>query len=41
MRDKYAKTVIKMKHNFMNINTNRARQNEHMVPLEPALQVRQ
>jgi hypothetical protein len=26
-----------LKHNFININVNRARHNEHMVPLEPAL----
>jgi hypothetical protein len=35
------KTYIKLKHNFMNIKINRARHNEHMVPLEPALWVRQ
>jgi hypothetical protein len=41
MRDKCAKTDIKLKHNFTNINANRARHNEHMAPLEPALRVRQ
>jgi hypothetical protein len=35
------KIDIKLKHNFMNINTNQARHNEHMVPPEPALRVRQ
>jgi hypothetical protein len=39
MRDKCAKIDIKLKHNFMNINTNRARHNEHMEPPKPALQV--
>jgi hypothetical protein len=39
MRDKCAKTDIKLKHNSMNINANWARHNEHMVPPEFALWV--
>jgi hypothetical protein len=39
MRDKCAKTYIKLKDNFMNINANWARHNEHMAPSEPALWV--
>jgi hypothetical protein len=41
MRDKCVKTDIKLKHNFMIINANQRRQNEHMAPLKPALRVRQ
>jgi hypothetical protein len=41
MRDKCAKIDIKLKYNFMNINANRARHNEHMAPPVPALWVRQ
>jgi hypothetical protein len=37
MWDKYAKIDIKLKHNLMDINTNRVRHNEHVVPLKPAL----
>jgi hypothetical protein len=40
MRDKCAKTDIKLKYIFMNINANRVRHNEHMAPPELALQVR-
>jgi hypothetical protein len=40
MRDKCAKIDIKLKHDFMNINTNRTRHNKHMAPLKPALRVR-
>jgi hypothetical protein len=36
MRDKYAKTDIKLKHNSMNIIAYMARQNEHMTHLKPA-----
>jgi hypothetical protein len=39
MRDKYAKRDIKLKLNFMDIIAYRARNNELMVPLEPAPQV--
>jgi hypothetical protein len=38
MRDKCVKIDIKLKHNSMSINANRARHNEHVVPPEPALQ---
>jgi hypothetical protein len=37
MRDKCVKIDIKLKHNFMNINANQMRHNEHVVPPEPAL----
>jgi hypothetical protein len=33
MREKYAKTDIKLKHNFMNIITYMVRHNEPVVPL--------
>jgi hypothetical protein len=39
MRDKCAKTDIKLKHNFMNINANWVRHNEHMAPLEHTFHV--
>jgi hypothetical protein len=41
MRDKYTKIDIKLNHNFMDINTNRARYNEHMTPPESVLRVEQ
>jgi hypothetical protein len=39
MRDKCAKTDIKLKHNTMNIIAYWARHNEHVVPPEPAPRV--
>jgi hypothetical protein len=36
MRDKYAKTNIKLKHNSMKIIAYRARHNEPVAPPEPA-----
>jgi hypothetical protein len=41
MRDKYAKRVIKLEHNFMNIIAYRARQNKHVTPSEPVIRVGQ